>query len=93
MGLFHIGTRLVIVGFCEGLFHSVTDILLFWGQRFKFRMFISTIDPLKPTLIWKKKSGPIDGLPTPPKKKLVIFPKYDAKTNYIMLFIEYYGVG
>jgi hypothetical protein len=95
MGLFHLGTRLVTIGFCEGLFHTVTNILFFWGQRFKFWMLISTIDPLKPTLIWEKKSGPIDGLPTPPKKKVVIFPKYDTKTSYKMrnmLFIEYYGV-
>jgi hypothetical protein len=44
----------------------------------------------------KKKSGPIDGLPIPPKKKVVIFPEYDTETSYKMqnmLFIEYYGVG
>lgn len=86
MGLFHLGTRLVTVGFGEGLFHSVTDFF-FGGQRFKFQMLVSTIDSLKPTLIWKKKeknSGPIDGLPIPPKKKVVIFPEYNTETNYKM---------
>jgi len=97
MGLFHLGTRLVTVGFCEGLFHSVTDFLFLEptiqiSDAYLNHQFIKTNIDMKKE---KRKSGPIDGLPIPPKKKVVIFPEYDTETSYKMrnmLFIEYYGV-